>query len=577
MNMYEWMDAEEGEAPLHEDDSREDPGHRPQLPESDTPPQEDRVIPDPEMPTDISVSNESIIEDVRKFFKVHNRGKKFEELDGSDKASASKVYSQIGNTFANKEWLDKQTPIEGKIKVDGLSGLNFNDPMGTIKETFAINDSFQDAIIAAQMPLVRELGKLTAQWNPNTLTDENYEQLRDHLGTMKSMQETVKKPTRTKTNLLDGKNQQDVAPTLTPDETFALANEILTSMKKDHSRIVQSNEEIHRLLDNVWEAKYQVDREDGHSPSYNPEAWSRLLDAVFLKMPGHIPESMAAFRQFEDACICAVIYMERSFKGGKGVSVEEFVVSNEGILDAIKSLFKEKPPIVEIHDPEQLLPKLKETLLNDSWLGKQKFTEGKVRVSLPDGQHEQMVSKIAAELAKVGKVNAAKSNAWMRSFSMVPKLLTTNDYKGLTVEQVEKLREASDYDSLDFDIGYAEPKNFLEKVKEIELPALDAAGVKAVAKSLEGIYQASNEYRATCFGDVLGDITNQTMHKIRAVQDEALREALLEMYDNYDSVMDYFVESFYNDQFEYWELTSAAADGLFEWITKSMTGIVVKK
>lgn len=403
MNVYDWMGATESEPPLHEDNSREDPSHRPHTPTTDGDDRQhhgdsspagggrsheesehhvEHTIQDPEMIADLTASNESIIEDVRKFFKIHNRGKAFEELDGNARASAAKIYKAIENTFASKEWVDKQTPITGKIKVGDLADrLNINDPVGTVKETFAINESFQEAIIAAQMPLVKELAQVTEKWNPNKLTDQNYEQLRDHLTTMKTMQELVKKPTRSKTSLLDGKNKVDVAPSLNPEETLELGTTILTSMKKDHSRIVATNEEIHRLLDNIWEANHQIERQDGQSPGYNVEAWTKLMDTAFRKIPGSTPESLAAFRQFEDACVAAVIYMERSFKGGKGE-----VVSNEGIVDTIRKVFDPNKD-GKIYDKAEsgflyeLEKELKDKYANAGWVKRRGVKEGKITVN----------------------------------------------------------------------------------------------------------------------------------------------------------------------------------------------------
>jgi hypothetical protein len=357
MNVYEWMGATESEPPLHEDDSRENPTHRPQVPHEDddrnrqhhgdsSPAgggrvheddehQVDRVIADRHMVEDMTCSNESIIEDVRKFFKVHNRGKDFEELDGNAKANIGQVFRTIASTFASKEWVDKQTPIQGKIKVGDLADrLNLEQPVATIKETAAINDSFQEAIISAQMVTIKQLKPLLKLWVPGKLTDAAYEKTKAGLANIKSMPEIVKKPTRAKTNLLDGKATDAAHPALTPEETVTLANAVLDAMKVDAARIGAANQDIQHELDAFYDAVHGIRRQNHHSESYNGDAWEGLVQAVFRKLPNSIPEAMAAFRQFEAACIASVIYMERSFKGGKGASVEQHTdeaLSNSGI------------------------------------------------------------------------------------------------------------------------------------------------------------------------------------------------------------------------------------------------------
>jgi hypothetical protein len=366
MNVYEWMGATESEPPLHEDDSRENPTHRPQVPHEDDDSnrqhhgdsspagggrvheedehQVDRVIADRHMVEDMTCSNESIIEDVRKFFKFHNRGKDFFELDGNAKASMAKVYANLEKTFGSKEWLEKQTPIKGSIKVGDLADrLNLDNLSGTVQETSAINIAFATSVDNAQLEIIKQLKPLLVGWTPGKLTDKVYEKTRDGLSDVKTVIDVIKKPSRSKTSLLDGKTSDVVKPALTVEEAFELAQTILKCMKDDVARIDGQNDELDRNLGEFFDAHQEIIREDDHSESYNSQAWEKLSSAVIRKLSHNgIPEALAAFRQFEGACIAAVIYMERSFKGGKGVSVEEFQVSMEGIFDSIIGMFKQK-------------------------------------------------------------------------------------------------------------------------------------------------------------------------------------------------------------------------------------------
>lgn len=580
MNVYDWMKDNQDGPPLHEDNSREDPGHRPHLPEQEHH-ESDHAILDPQAQadleeTDMTSSNESIIEDVRKFFKMHNRGKDFVELDGNARANAAKIFGSIEKTFANPEWVDKQTQIKGNIKVSDLTDrINVDKLEDSIKEASAINDSYQDAIIAAQMPSVKQVAQLTKNWNASKLTDAMYEEAKKNLGTVQSMVDNVKKPSRSKTTLITGKKVDAVKPTLTPDETLSLAKTIIGAMKADFNRLTAANKEIAEELEKFWDVRWEVYENGEESESYNSQAWIDLTEAIARKIPARTPESMAAFRQFEEACVAAVVYMERSFKGGKAEVVEE-VASNEGFMDTIKGLFSSKPKDLEVDDVERIIPALKETLLNESWLSKQTFTEGEVSVKLPDADIADLVTRVDAELQKAGKENGKRTNAWIRPFSKVNEIMKTGDFRGISLEQAEKLLEVSDYDSLDFDVERVEPKNFIGEPKARDLPALDKAGVKAAAVALQDLYKARSNYTKLSMGDMITSIPHTTMHKLLDVREKELVDVLKEIHSNYDNVIDYAIESFWNDQFEYYDLVDAAAKGIMEYITKSVSGIKQK-
>jgi hypothetical protein len=600
------MGAAESEPPLHEDDSREDPGHRPQVPTEDgddTNRQHhgddspagggrstndddemhctEHTIQDPHMFEDISVSNESIIEDVRKFFKFHNRGKDFEELDGNAKANASHIFKSIENTFANKEWVNKQTSIKGNIKVGDLADrIGLDNLSGSIKETAAINDSFQEAIIAAQMVVVKQISKLVSSWTPTKLTDKMYDDAKAAVANIKPMMELAKKPTRAKTNLITGKATDEARPALSPDETTELATIIITAMKADHSRIVSTNNEIHDLLDNFYETQYQVQRQDRHSESYNSEAWNTLLEALVRKMPARIPESMAAFRQFENACVAAVVYMERSFKGGKKVSNEEITVSNEGFVDAIKALFKSKPKELDLKHgiDKEHFKELEKTLLNDSWLKQQTLTEGNVTVRFPDaamkGDYKPLVKRILQELDKVAQTNAKLSEKWFNPIRQGVDLIVSGNIKGANLEQVQSFNETVVYDNLDFDVAYSEPQYFTEDNAEVELPALDIAGIKDATNAIIELVQARWDYGKKSLGPGAKWPDGSRMHLILDTRGE-LQSELKQLHSEVESILDYFDEHFYTDQFSYYDLVEGLAEPLLHWIQKSISGVKV--
>lgn len=874
MNVYEWMDAEESGPPLHEDDTREDPGHRPQVPTEDgddtnrqhhgddspagggrSTEDDDEMhctehtIQDPHMfEDDLTASNESIIEDVRKFFKFHNRGKDFVELDGDDKANIGKIFRTIEGTFANKEWVAKQTPIAGEIKVGDLADrLNISKPVDTIKETAAINDSFQEAVIAAQLTTVKLLLPYLKLWTPGKLTDAAYEKTKAALSDIKSMPEIVKKPTRAKTNLLDGKTTDEKKAPLTPEETVELAGVILAMMKIDAGRVGEANENISNLLGGFWEAVSDIRREGAHSESYNNEAWDALSQAVFRKLPASIPESMAVFRQFESACIAAVVYMERSFKGGKKVSNEEFTVSceglfdklfkkqqkseekppvkiehlkegqrfiesgpatlpavelsaklsswfcidgdlvddvvsavqgdikeykrifgearkisdqykahekkyakqldsfcgdadrkdefmallrkmisdqpkahyrasfrtnhpflgfddgawfdsdemfnghpnqssvgavtvpaadertvkglknalktlvteadkmydyeydeaplgydmtdapfrgysrddevidlmnkltsdhyelyngtigaltavtdrmmrlfeglveytlaaggtvsTEGFMDSIKKLFTAKPDGLDVKGIDLRLKKeFEKTILNDAWLKSQKLKPGKVTVRFPDaamdGNYKPLVAKIKQELQSTAAANKKASDKWYNKIAQGVDLICSGNVKGANLEHVQKLNKIVVYDDLDFKIAYSEPSNITEDDAEVELDALDIAGIKDAARAILDLLDARNKYVTESFGSMPLQVTNERLHLIAKVDGE-VKEELHKLRMEVEDIQNYFVESFYQDQYMYYTLVDGLAMPLARWIQQSISGVTV--
>jgi len=601
MNVYEWMGATESEPPMHEDDSREDPTHRPQVPhedddnrqhhgdnspagggrvQSETEHQTDRVIQDPEMMTDLTASNESIIEDIRKFFKMHNRGSKFEEMDGNARAGAAKILKSIGDTFANKQWLDKQTPITHKIKVGDLTDrLNLDQMAATIKETYAINASFQNAMQTAQQQVLKQMLPVMKQWGADKITDKVYEATKAMLKEVKPLSEVIKKPTRLKTNLLPGEATAEGRDPMSPEEVLEVATIILNSMKEDSQQIETNSEWIYGELEGFLDAEYEIERNDGHSESYNLEAWMDLCAAVYRKISiDTVPEMMAAFRQFEGACVAAVIYMERSFKGGKGVAVEDFTIANEGFLDAIKSLFKQKPKDVEVKGLDNnVIKQLEDTLLNDSWLKEQTLTTGTVEVRFPDaaqdGNYKPLVGRIQQELDKAAKINAAASNKWLNYIKVGVDLIISGNLKNANLEQVQKLNEFIVYDDIDFGRQDIEPNNITEDNAEVELPALDEKGIKEATKTIIQLIEMRNQYGRKSFGNVPTYVPSKRKEMIENLEDDDLREALTTLCSEVDDILGYFVEGFYQHQYNYFYMVEGLAKPLMHWIQKSITGI----
>lgn len=598
MNVYDWMEETEGKPPLNEPGTREDPGNRPHVPDDedgttrelhsnagggrvtgDTEQHKEITIVDPED----TVSNEGVIESVRKLFGIHNRGKKFIEIDGNASASIGKIHKTIEGTFASKEWLDKQTPVKHDVKVsDLLEDLNLKNLVSSVQETFAINLSFAQAVDRAQLEVIKHLQPVLKLWDARKLTDKAYEKTSEALNTIPNVLDVIKKPTRTKTNLLPSKGEPTASP-LSTEAMLELATAILTCIKTDVARIENQNDELDQGLGGFSEAHFEIVRNDLESESYNSQAWEKLTTRVLEKLShSGIQEALQGSRQFSATCIAAVIYMERSIKGGKAtVANEQHIVSNEGLIDALKDLFKAKPKELAVDESvdKHSIDKLKDTLLNDSWLKKQTITEGKVTVRFPDaamdGNYQPVVKRIKEELERTGKHNGIRTDAWAKPISAAVVLITEGNVKGANTEQVEKLLKSANFEELDFDVDHKEPNNFLDDDAEVELPSLDIAGVKTATNAVIDLIKARDEYISLSMGSFPMHIDYKRMHLIRDVNDKQLKEALLKLYDEVDGIQEYFVELFFQNQYAYWDLVESMATGLMRWIEKSITGVKV--
>ena len=593
MNVYDWMKETDNTPPMNEPGTREDPGNRPHVPDEDGDTtrelhsgagggrdpvdgehQTEHTIADPEQ----TVSNEGIVESVRKLFGVHNRGKKFVELDGNAGASIGKIYKTIEDTFASKEWLDKQTPVKGDVKVgDLLQNIDPKNLTACVQETFAINLSFAQAVDKAQMAVLETLGPVLQLWEPQKLTDKVYDATMKVLSSVSSVNELVKKPTRTRTNLLPSKGEPTAQP-LSIDAILELATTINKCMRTDVSRIDNQGDSLDKAMGGFSEAYYNISRQDSHSESYNNDAWEKLASRVFDKLsPNGVQEALAAMRQFSATCIDCVIYMERSIKGGK-VSNESFTVSNEGIFDSIKALFAKKPESLDVKWVDESLKKsFDKTLLNDAWLDKQKLSTGTVTVTFPKaavkGDYKALgkAMKNALDDAEAKNIQVGKKHyePVMKAFKAMNK-----DIGKRSIEDIQNLRDIATYDDMDFDAPWVEPKQVTSPEGPMDLPVLDKAGIKAAANAIIEYSSMLADYNEACMIYLPDNDTHATWRIIlENTPDKSKLPLLKEYHDDLDSIYDYSHESFFNQCTGQWELVENLTYGLMRWISKSISGV----
>lgn len=585
MNTYEWMTATDSgnEPPLHEDDTREDPAHRPQVSVEDTdstrehhgnPDQQEephepfRSIEDPTE----QVSNEGIVESVRKLFGIHNRGKKFVELDGNAGASIGKIYKTIEDTFASKEWLDKQTPVKGTVKVDDLlQNIDPKNLVACVQETFAINLAFAQAVDKAQLTVLETLGPVLRQWKPRNLTDKVFDATMKVLGNVSPVNELVKKPTRTRTNLLPSKGEP-TAPPLDIDSILELATTINKCMRTDVNRIDNQGDSLDKGMGSFSEAYDGISNQDDHSESYNTQAWEKLAGRVFDKLsPNGVQEALAAMRQFSTTCIDCVIYMERSIKGGK------VTVSNEGIFDVIRSIFGGKPKELDVDYIGNGIDKqFEQTLFNQEWLKKQKFTEGKVTIKFPkagaSGDYEKLCSQIESEFNVTAAKNANVVKAYYAKTLPAFAAMDTS-IVNKPVEVIQKLRDRAVYDEMEFDVGWHDPKYLTEQEVDVELTALDADGIKKAAETILRLLEMITTYQNKCLENIPDAPKIKWRDLDSQIKDDSKRALIQEYYEDLESINDYGIENFFQNNDVYWYTIENLTAGLMRWISKSVTGI----
>lgn len=593
MNTYEWMTATDGgnEPPLHEDDTREDPGHRPQVPveDSDTthehhgsPDQQAehhetfRSIEDPAE----QVSNEGIVESVRKLIGMHNRGKDSKSMEEIDPRSIRAYMSDIEKTFASTEWLDKQTPVKGEIKAVGISEyLNPDDVIGSLKKANAsmtqIMNSMGEASRKFHMHIKPAMELIGRNCN---LTDEAYEKLNSLLNETKPLSELYRGPTKLS---IEVGEKTDSLPPIPMDKIPEVAKELIECFTNYH-HVIDDYMAIGKSINPAMDSKFidviyaGRDFGDGFDfktkGGYKESAWAELGQKMARKTGlAQIPAYENAYVLFTKALHAAALYMDRSIKGSK------VVVSNEGIFDVIRSIFGGKPKELDIEYIGRGIDKqFEKTLFNQKWLSGQTFTDGKVTFKFPkaaaSGDYEKLCSQIelefnatAAKNAKVAKEYYAKTAPAFAAMD--------NTIINKPIEAIQKLRDLVVYDEMEFDVGWYDPKYLTEKEVDVELPALDAAGVKKAAETILRLLEILTTYQNTCLENVPDAPKVNWRDLVAQVKDDSKRRLIQEYHEDLESIYDYGVENFFQNNDVYWYTIENLTAGLMRWIAKSVTGI----
>lgn len=597
MNVYEWMGATESDPPMHEADTRETPGNRPHLPEESDDNEmhcTEHTIQDPQMMEDLTHSQESIIEPIRKFFKMHNRGSDYIEIDGNSKANGVQLLQTLEKTYGSKDWLNKQTHKPGQVKVGDLADrINLDKIEATVAETGAINAQFQHAQIQAILTNIKQIKPAVDLLTPPKLSDESFDKLKALLPDLKPITEVIKNPVRNKTSLLTGKVTDESREALKVDEVESIAQAIAKALKDAQLIWEDAGKAIDQLIPAFHETHVAVVDNGAQSKSYNNEAWKELLGAIRRKIFGQgSPDVIAAYRQFEGACLAAVIYMERSFTGGKTVSKEEYIdtsitVSNENFSSLEKKLggfFRHKPKDLTVegdHNYQNAKKLITSTFMNDSWLKQQTFSDKPIKISFP-GNLTKFDHSIIDTIRNDAREHKAKGKEFLdEGFKPVNEVIGY-----LFAHGWEK--DATHADSLLKDVDF----KFHVKHPEIEiakpsvkqtLPALDKRSIKKIAQTFLDLVELKKELwdehllRIWKIFGVEGKHYEKGGKRYREADATNAPPSVYKMFEKLHKYGEDFEASFYEYNQAYTCILQPTADGLLKWLTHSLTAFKAPK
>lgn len=351
MNVYDWMKENDhpDSPPLNEPGTREDPSNKPHIPDTinddgtrelhsdagggrvknEEEHHQERTIADPDQSTEETVSNEGLVSSVRKLFGLHNRGRGYSHVDGDDKARFRNVENELKTTFADPSWVNNQTPIKGEVNTKDISEkCDLKDVASSINMAF-------DSCVKLHNAKMEALKKFYAQLKPgldliakkNGISDPAYDTLKKELSAAKPTSELYRGPSAPKVNAspvdklppMPLKEMVDIGRLVT--EKLNSLNELLMG-ERDTIISISKGMDVDEFTQYMWSESSDINHRENKT-SYTYEAWRALGKGIEMKAVGGVAGPYMAKKQFEETCIAAVIYMERSIKGGK-VSNEDF-------------------------------------------------------------------------------------------------------------------------------------------------------------------------------------------------------------------------------------------------------------
>lgn len=304
----------------------------------------------------MTISNEGIVEGIRQFFGLHNRGGDYVELEGKTGQALQNLTTQLARTYGNTDWLSKQSPVKGTVKADDLSkSVDLSNIQGSLDAAASINMQINNAYTEAVRKVYTSLKPgLDLVGSACNLTDEAFETLKQLVAETKPVSELYKGPASVKPL---GSEATDKVEALSTDKMPELTKAAIKHLNEIGNRQLDHLESISSVskafdgdfLQLISEMTFleAVSSDKGfelrnNKSKYNQDAWVALGCSIHRKVsPVSIPAVKATNDQLNAALSAAVAYMERSL-AGSSVSNEDFTVANEGIVDTILDFFRGK-------------------------------------------------------------------------------------------------------------------------------------------------------------------------------------------------------------------------------------------
>lgn len=297
----------------------------------------------------MNVSNEGIVEGIRQFFGIHNRGANYIAFEGGKSDQIDSLTGQLDSTYGNPAWLAKQTPVKGQVKASDISkAVDLTNIDQALTHAASSNTQIDNAKTEAIRKFYQSIKPgLDLLAKAGRLTDKAYESLKQLTAAAKPASELYRGPAKPQSVV--GQETATIEA-LSIDKMPELSKQLSKLLTESNHQWMDGTEavisvskalEFDFFLQYLWNEPDDIKYKDGES-KYNKEAWNALGKSIARKASyTAIPVVQTASAQFRGACQAAALYMERSLAGGK-VSTENFTVANEGIVATLLAFFKSK-------------------------------------------------------------------------------------------------------------------------------------------------------------------------------------------------------------------------------------------
>lgn len=297
------------------------------------------------------------------------------------------------------------------------------------------------------------------------------------------------------------------------------------------------------------------------------------------------------------------VYIDKSINGVGGQAA---VTSNESfgsfVTDALSKLFSGKPKVdektlgfkIDLSIPTKAKERIRETLLNEAWLGERESIEGKVKVVVPKflvtGDYKAVVKAIEAAEKPVIEKNHKLVNQWFKeNLEKTYTHLTTGKFDTWTAAGIEDM--IGDVENIDYPTFADVPHITASKVSA-ELPALTPAQIKAVGQVATELVDNLVAFTKKVIphdlmkrvahnhgGKVIGGggQKSEVMQRAEKIQDADVKTEVKRLIEAFDVAFTEGIENVYQHCTDYWQNYMDTIAALMMWVDKSLGGTVSKE